>query len=216
MSDLHAAIASTTGKIELEAMGDAQEDRVVDKLIQGAILTTFNRHFSARDFDDLVLGFENGLTVETSDMMPTMEYVHQVSHMDGMREAASTPRRQRQPGCHRRVRSSSCSKDLHLNRRLNKDRSSADRRHALSGVTPCHVGEHSTHDIHAGTAPRRSIAFDADAIMDAISDDVLSDGDLNRALQRLFRWGAQSAGRHADAGHARPDGAHPAHAPAAR
>jgi len=32
--------------------------------------------------------------------------------------------------------------------------------------------------------------FDADAIMDAISDDVLSDGDLNRALQRLFRWGA--------------------------
>ncbi len=33
-------------------------------------------------------------------------------------------------------------------------------------------------------------AFDAEAIMDAISDDVLSDGDLNRALQRLFRWGA--------------------------
>ncbi len=33
--------------------------------------------------------------------------------------------------------------------------------------------------------------FDADAVMDAISDDVLSDGDLNRALQRLFRWGAQ-------------------------
>ncbi len=32
--------------------------------------------------------------------------------------------------------------------------------------------------------------FDADAIMDAISDDVLSDGDLNRALQKLFRWGA--------------------------
>src|SRR6185312_7390487 len=33
--------------------------------------------------------------------------------------------------------------------------------------------------------------FDADAIMDAISDDMLSDGDLTRALQRLFRWGAQ-------------------------
>ncbi len=39
--------------------------------------------------------------------------------------------------------------------------------------------------------------FDADAIMDAISDDVLSDGDLNRALQRLFRWGAnQQDGSH--------------------
>lgn len=31
--------------------------------------------------------------------------------------------------------------------------------------------------------------FDADQIMEAISDDVLADGDLNRALQRLFRWG---------------------------
>ena len=32
--------------------------------------------------------------------------------------------------------------------------------------------------------------FDADQIMDAISDDLLGDGDLNRALQRLFRWGS--------------------------
>ncbi len=31
--------------------------------------------------------------------------------------------------------------------------------------------------------------FTADDIMEAISDDLLSDGDLRRALQRLFRWG---------------------------
>ncbi|MBX6342106.1 MAG: VWA domain-containing protein, partial [Thermomicrobiaceae bacterium] len=31
--------------------------------------------------------------------------------------------------------------------------------------------------------------FDADEILEAISDDVLADGDLSRALQRLFRWG---------------------------
>ncbi|RIK43523.1 MAG: VWA domain-containing protein, partial [Chloroflexi bacterium] len=29
----------------------------------------------------------------------------------------------------------------------------------------------------------------ADDIMDAISDDMFADGDLQRALQRLFRWG---------------------------
>lgn len=33
--------------------------------------------------------------------------------------------------------------------------------------------------------------FDADQIMEAISDDLLSDGDLMRALQRLFRWGSK-------------------------
>ncbi len=31
--------------------------------------------------------------------------------------------------------------------------------------------------------------FSADDIMEAISDDLLSDGDLHRALQRLLRWG---------------------------
>lgn len=36
----------------------------------------------------------------------------------------------------------------------------------------------------------QSIAdFTADDVMEAISDDVLADGDLQRALQRLFRWG---------------------------
>ena len=31
--------------------------------------------------------------------------------------------------------------------------------------------------------------FDADALMRAMSEDLMQDGDLNRALQRLFRWG---------------------------
>lgn len=33
--------------------------------------------------------------------------------------------------------------------------------------------------------------FTADDIMNAISDDMLNDGDLQRALQRLFRWGME-------------------------
>src|SRR5687767_5580984 len=37
----------------------------------------------------------------------------------------------------------------------------------------------------------------ADDLMRAMSDDLMQDGDVNRALQRLFRWGFQ-----------RPDGEH--------
>lgn len=121
MSDLHAATASTNGKIELEAMGDLQEDRVVDKLIQGAVLTTFNRHFSPRDFDDLVLAFENGLTVETSDLMPSMGYVHQVSHMDGVRDAATMLGASGNPAA-LAAAVEFILEGLHLSRRLNKDR----------------------------------------------------------------------------------------------
>ncbi len=59
-SPISAPSASTMGKIELETMGDAQEDRVIEKLIQGAVVSTFNKYFSVRDFDDLVLAFDNG------------------------------------------------------------------------------------------------------------------------------------------------------------
>ncbi|HEU5424266.1 MAG TPA: magnesium chelatase [Nitrolancea sp.] len=121
VSDLHALAASTTGKIELETMGDVQEDRVVDKLVQGAVLTTFNRYFSPRDFDDLVLGFENGLVVDASDLQPAMSYVHQVSHMEGMRDAVSTLGASGNP----QAIASAVEfvlEGLHLSRRLNKDR----------------------------------------------------------------------------------------------
>ena len=124
ISDLRAVFASTTGKIELETMGDAQEDRVIEKLIQGAVVSTFNKYFSVRDFDDLVLAFDNGLAVEVSDSMGAMEYVHQVSHMDGMREAITKLELSGEPAS---VASGVefILEGLHLNRRLNKDRLAA-------------------------------------------------------------------------------------------
>ncbi len=120
VSDLRAVFASTTGKIELETMGDAQEDRVIEKLIQGAIVSTFNSYYSVREFDDLVLAFDNGLTVEVADDMDAMEYVHQVSHMDGMRDALMKLGVSGNPqGVASGVEF--ILEGLHLNRKLNKD-----------------------------------------------------------------------------------------------
>jgi magnesium chelatase subunit I len=120
VSDLHAVIASTTGKIELETMGETQEERVIDKLIQGAIVTTFNGYFSVRDFDELILAFDNGLTVEVADDLDAMRYVHQVSHMEGMREAMG---KLELPGSPAGIASGVefILEGLHLNRKLNKD-----------------------------------------------------------------------------------------------
>jgi magnesium chelatase subunit I len=122
VSDLRSILASTTGKIELETMGEVQEDRIVDKLVQGAVAATFNRYFSVRDFDDLILAFDNGLRVDVSDDMASMNYVHQVSHMDGMREALGKLDLPAGPaGIASGVEF--VLEGLHLNRRLNKDRS---------------------------------------------------------------------------------------------
>jgi magnesium chelatase subunit I len=124
ISDLPAVVASTIGKIELETLGDVQEDRVIDKLINGAVLATFNRYFSVRDFDDLILAFENGLAVETSDMLPSMRYIHQVAHIDSLRAAASRLGAAGQPELIAAT-VEFVLEGLHLNRRLNKDRAGA-------------------------------------------------------------------------------------------
>ena len=120
VSDLAGVLASTTGKIELETMGEIREEQVVDKLLQGAVVATFNRYFSVRQFDRLVQAFENGLIVESSDMMPSMDYVHQMSHLEGMGDAVSKLGVGGNPAA---VASAVefVLEGLHLNRRLNKD-----------------------------------------------------------------------------------------------
>ncbi len=119
ISDLDAVHASTTGKIELETLGEVREDQVVDRLLATAVVTTFNRHFSVRQFDQLIQAFENGLTVEASDSMPALEYVHQLSHLEGIRDAIDTLGVGGNPAA---VASAVefVLEGLHLNRKLNK------------------------------------------------------------------------------------------------
>jgi magnesium chelatase subunit I len=120
ISDLAALHASTTGKIELETLGEVREEQIVDKLISTAVLTVFNRHFSVRQFDRLILAFENGLQVEASELMPAMDYVHQLSHLEGVREAVDKLGVGGNPAA---VASAVefVLEGLHLNRKLNKD-----------------------------------------------------------------------------------------------
>jgi magnesium chelatase subunit I len=122
VSDLAGVLASTTGKIEIEGLGEIQEDQIVDKLIQGAVAAVFNRYFSLREFDRLVLAFDNGLTVDASEMMPSLDYVHQLSHLDGVADAVA----KLDVGGNPAAVASAVEfilEGLHLNRRLNKDES---------------------------------------------------------------------------------------------
>src|SRR5207244_4377486 len=51
VSDLPAIAASTTGKIELETLGDQSEDKVLGKLVQRAVLNVFNKNFAAGELE---------------------------------------------------------------------------------------------------------------------------------------------------------------------
>jgi magnesium chelatase subunit I len=121
VSDLSSVLASTSGKIELETVGDAREDRIVERLVQGAVLNVFNRYFTVQEFDELVHAFESGLNIEVGDTMPSMEYMLQASSAVGLKAAVAKLGAPNNP-------SSIASavefvlEGLHLNRKLNKDR----------------------------------------------------------------------------------------------
>lgn len=122
ITDLPAVLASTAGKIELETLGDASEEKIIDKLVQGAVINVFNRYFLVQEFDDLLRSFENGMTIDTSDSMPSMEYAQQAFRINGLKSAVAKLGAQGNPAT---IASATefILEGLHLNRKLNKDRS---------------------------------------------------------------------------------------------
>jgi len=120
ISDLPAIIASTSGKIELDTVGDVPEERVVQKLINGAILEVFSEYFEVREFEQLVAGFERGLNVQVGDDLSSMEYVNQLAKVGGLSKAVDKLNGRGSPAS---IASAIefILEGLHLNRRLNKD-----------------------------------------------------------------------------------------------
>ncbi|HET8627882.1 MAG TPA: sigma 54-interacting transcriptional regulator [Thermomicrobiales bacterium] len=128
ISDLPALTASTMGKIELESVGDSNEDKVVTKLMQHAVVNVFGRYFSVNEFEDVVRAFEGGQKMETSDLMPAMDYVHQASQSKSMKKALGELGAQGSPA----IVASGVEfilEGLHLNRKLNKDRTARATRY---------------------------------------------------------------------------------------
>jgi magnesium chelatase subunit I len=123
VSDLDALGQSTGGKIELETVGDRDEEKVLDKLLQRATLNVFNRHFALHEFDELVTNFENGLRVDVGDGLSSLEYVRQAGEVSGFAPAVKKLGGQGNPA---QIASAIefVLEGLHLNRKLNKDRSS--------------------------------------------------------------------------------------------
>src|SRR5438094_905897 len=120
ISDLSAIFASTSGRIELDTGGDIKEERVVQKLINAAVLRVFGDYFQNREFEQLFAGFERGLSVHVGDDMPSMEYVNQLSKVGGLSKAIDKLNGRGSPAS---IASSIefILEGLHLNRRLNKD-----------------------------------------------------------------------------------------------
>src|SRR5207245_9224939 len=75
VSDLGALAASTVGKIELESVGDGNEEKLLGRLVQKAVHNVFGRRFGQPELDEVVAAFKAGASLHVSDAMPSDEHV---------------------------------------------------------------------------------------------------------------------------------------------
>ncbi|MBI2755129.1 MAG: sigma 54-interacting transcriptional regulator [Chloroflexi bacterium] len=121
IADLMVLAQSTTGKIEVETVGDRDDEKIVEKLVQRAVLNVFNRHFSLHEFDELLVAFANGLRVDAGENLPSLDYVRQVAEVSGFSPAIRKLDGQGNPA----LIASAVEfvlEGLHLSKKLNKDR----------------------------------------------------------------------------------------------
>jgi magnesium chelatase subunit I len=128
MTDLHAVFASTAGKIELETVGEVKEERIVERLVQGAVLTVFNQQFAIAEFEDVIRAFSTGATFDAAEDLPSQQYVKQMEHVRGLRSGIAKLRAQGSPA---QVASAAefILEGLHLNRKVNKDKGEGGTRY---------------------------------------------------------------------------------------
>ena len=128
ISDLSAVLASTAGKIELETVGDVDESRLIERIVQGAIVNIWNRYFLLAEFEGLLGRFDRGFGVDASDELPSSHYLKGVEDIKGLKEAVAKIGGQGSPAT---IASAVefIMEGLHLNRKLNKDRSAGAARY---------------------------------------------------------------------------------------
>ncbi|MGD8416152.1 MAG: hypothetical protein PVH91_03760 [Pseudomonadales bacterium] len=74
ISDLEYVIPSLQGKIEFEAMEEGQEDKITQRIIQGAVKDVFDRYYDVNDLEPVAMAFNEGLTVDTGEAAPAGDY----------------------------------------------------------------------------------------------------------------------------------------------
>jgi magnesium chelatase subunit I len=121
ISDLPYVLPALTGKIEFETVDDGREEQIVERLIQGAVLSVFNHYFSLAELEPVVARFKAGYAVEVSDTTPSTDYVKLMKDTEGL---PATVDKLAPKGSNPVVASAVefILEGLHLNKRLNKDK----------------------------------------------------------------------------------------------
>src|SRR5437867_4482655 len=90
LTDFHPLLASTSGKIEMEYVGeDKKEEELIERLINRAVLKVWDKYLKVEALRRVIEHFEAGWGVEVSDQMRAEEYLEGIRQIPGLREGVA-------------------------------------------------------------------------------------------------------------------------------
>ncbi|MCA1840627.1 MAG: sigma 54-interacting transcriptional regulator [Actinomycetota bacterium] len=82
--DLWAVLDSSMGRIEFETMEEGREPWVLETALKRAIAEVYRRRLGGENFAPLLRRFEEGLSVETSDVLGAQNFMAQFGEVPGL------------------------------------------------------------------------------------------------------------------------------------
>jgi magnesium chelatase subunit I len=83
-SDLAQVLSACLGKVEFESYEEGREAAILERLLRRSLLEVFRRRASGVDLDALVAKFDEGVEVETGDLLPAGELLGQLDEVPGL------------------------------------------------------------------------------------------------------------------------------------
>jgi magnesium chelatase subunit I len=127
VSDLPNVVRQSLGRIEFESFEEGRETEILDQMARKAVLDVFRRRTGGFNFTELLARFEEGLGVDTGDLVTSADLVKQAGDVPPalLKKLGA---QQESPG----VAASALEfalEGLHLSRRLNKQHTAAGARY---------------------------------------------------------------------------------------
>ena len=124
VSDLAALAASTSGKVEIEALEEGREGAILENLVKGAVLTVYKELVDPVATRDVVTAFESGAVAHTGEDVPSAQLAALAESVPSLAAAVASLTGGDDSPASVAAAVEFVLEGLHLSKRLNKDASS--------------------------------------------------------------------------------------------
>ena len=128
VSDLEALAASTSGKVEVEALDDGREGAILEHLVKSAVLQVYKRIATpatvrVEQVNEILAAFETGVTVHAGDDVSSASMVSMMNEIPALAEVVEVFTGGSASAAVQASAVEFVLEGLHLSKRLNKDAS---------------------------------------------------------------------------------------------